>query len=173
MPTPGQTYRFGIFAHLDTLLEVMRLLPGEGFREIEVYSPTPHHEIAHLLGRKPSPVRVFTLVGGVTGLIAGWAVTIGSTILFPIVVGGKPVISIPPFGVVAYITTILFGTVATFIGFLVNARVPQVKVIEGYDERLSSDHFGLLIYCNPEQVMDLEKLLLKLGAVTVTKSHGL
>ncbi len=173
MPLPGQTYRFGIFSHLDTLLAAMKQLPVEGFREVEVYSPTPHHEIAHLLHRKPSPVRVFTLVGGLTGLATGWAMTIGSTILFPIVVGGKPVISIPPFGVVAYIMTILFGAIATFIGFLVNARVPQVKVVEGYDDRLSSDHFGVLIHCHPEEVVKLEKLLKKLGAVAVTKSQGL
>ena len=173
MPLPGQTYRFGIFEHLDTLLSAIRQLPAEGFKEVEVYSPTPHHEITHLLKGRPSPVRVFTLVGGLTGLVTGWAMTIGSTILFPIVVGGKPIISIPPFGVVAYITTILFGTVATFIGFLVNARVPQLKLVEGYDDRLSSDHFGVLVHCSPEQVMNLEKLLKKMGAVDINKSQGL
>ncbi|HTX17807.1 MAG TPA: DUF3341 domain-containing protein [Bacteroidota bacterium] len=173
MPTPGQPYRMGIFAHLDTLLAALRRLPADGFREIEVYSPTPHHEIAHLLERKPSPVRVFTLVGGLTGLATGWVMTIGSTLLFPIVVGGKPIVSIPPFGVVAYITTILFGTIATFIGFLVNARVPQIKVVDGYDERLSSDHFGVLVYSAPERIIELERLLTTLGAVTITKSQGL
>ena len=173
MPLLTRTYRFGIFAHLDTCLSALKQLSGEGFRDMEVYSPTPHHEIVHLLDRKPSPVRVFTLIGGLTGLITGWAMTIGSTMIYSIIVGGKPVISIPPFGVVAYITTILFGTVATFVGFLINARVPQLKVVEGYDDRLSSDHFGVLIYCVPEDVMKLEKLLNKLGAVSVTKSQGL
>ena len=173
MPATTRTYRFGIFAHLDTCLSALKQLPGEGFRDLEVFSPTPHHEIAHVLDRKPSPVRVFTLAGGLMGLITGWGMTIGSTMIYSIIVGGKPVISIPPFGVVAYITTILFGTIATFIGFLVNARVPQLKVVEGYDERLSSDHFGVLIYCPPEDVMKLEKLLTKLGAVSVSKSQGL
>ncbi|HTY12381.1 MAG TPA: DUF3341 domain-containing protein [Bacteroidota bacterium] len=170
---PTRTYRFGIFAHFDTCLAVIKRLPAEGFKEIEVYSPTPHHEIAHALKRKPSPVRVFTLVGGLTGLAAGWAMTIGSTMIYSIIVGGKPIISIPPFGVVAYITTILFGTIATFIGFLVNARMPQVKIVEGYDERLSSDHYGVLAYCLPEDVMKLEQLLKQLGAETVTRSQGL
>jgi molybdopterin-containing oxidoreductase family membrane subunit len=173
MASSLRPYRFGIFSHLDTCLGAIKQLPGDGFKEIEVYSPTPHHEIAHVLRRKPSPVRVFTLVGGLIGLIAGWAMTIGSTMIYPIIVGGKPIISIPPFGVVAYITTILFGTIATFIGFLVNARVPQVKIVQGYDERLSSDHFGVLAYCLPEDVMKLEKLLKKLGAVAVTGSQGL
>ena len=126
-----------------------------------------------MISRKPSPVRAFTLVGGLTGLITGWAMTIGSTMLYPIIVGGKPIISIPPFGVVAYITTILFGTIATFIGFLVNARMPQVKIVEGYDERLSSDRYGVLAYCLPEDVVKLEKLLKQLGAETVTRSQGL
>ncbi len=173
MPTPVRTYRFGIFSHLDACVAAIKQLPGEGFREIEVYSPTPDHEIAHALRRKPSSVRVFTLAGGLAGLTAGWAMTIGSTMIYPIVVGGKPVISIPPFGVVAYITTILFGTIATFIGFLINARVPQIKIVEGYDGRLSSDHFGILAYCLPEDVVRLEKLLKKLGAVTVNRSQGL
>ncbi len=166
-------YRFGIFSHLDTCLAAIRQLPSEGFKEIEVYSPTPHHEIAHVLDRKPSPVRVFTLVGGLTGLITGWAMAIGSTMVYSIIVGGKPIVSIPPFGVVAYITTILFGTIATFIGFLVNARFPQITIVEGYDERLSSDHFGVLAHCLPEEVVKLEKLLKKLGAVAVTGSRGL
>jgi len=173
MPLPTRTHRFGIFGHLDTLLAVIKQLPAEGFREIEVYSPTPHHEISHALGRKPSPVRIFTLIGGLTGLITGWAMTIGSTMIYPIIVGGKPIVSIPPFGVVAYITTILFGTIATFIGFLVNARMPQIKIVEGYDERLSSDHYGVLAYCLPEDVVKLEKLLKQLGAETVARSQGL
>lgn len=168
-----RTYRFGVFEYLDGCLAAIHRLPEEGFKELEVYSPTPHHEIVHALGRKPSPVRVFTLAGGLLGLATGWAMTIGSTMIYSIVVGGKPVISIPPFGVVAYITTILFGTVATFIGFLVNARVPQIKVVEGYDERLSSDHFGVLAYCSPEEVIKLERLLKKLGAVTVNRSEGM
>ena len=170
MHTPLSTYRFGIFAHLDSCLGAIKGLPGEGFREFDVYSPTPHHDIAHALGRKPSPVRVFTLVGGLLGLISGWGMTIGSTMIYSIIVGGKPVISIPPFGVVAYITTILFGVIATFIGFLINARVPQVKLVEGYDERLSSDHFGIIAYCRSEDVLRLEKLLKKFGAVEVTRS---
>jgi hypothetical protein len=106
-------------------------------------------------------------------LITGWAMAIGSTMVYSIIVGGKPIVSIPPFGVVAYITTILFGTIATFIGFLVNARVPQLTIVEGYDERLSSDHFGVLAHCLPEEVVKLEKLLKKLGAVAVTGSQGL
>ena len=93
-------YRFAIFSHLDTCLGAIKQIAGDGFKEIVVYSPTPHHEIAHVLHRKPSPVRVFTLVGGLTGLIAGWAMTIGSTMIYPMIVGGKPIISIPPFGVV-------------------------------------------------------------------------
>ncbi len=173
MPMPTRTYRFGIYGHLDTCLAVVRRLPAEGFTEIEVYSPTPHHEISHALGRKPSPVRVFTLLGGLTGLLTGWAMTIGSTMIYSIIVGGKPIIAIPPFGVVVYITTILFGTISTFIGFLINARMPQIKIVEGYDERLSSDHFGVLAYCLPEDVVKLEKLLKQSGAAAVTRSQGL
>ncbi|MBI3789029.1 MAG: DUF3341 domain-containing protein [Ignavibacteriales bacterium] len=161
-----------VFSAIDSLLAGIKSLKESGHENFLVYSPVPHHDIEHALHRPKSPVRVFTLIGGLTGFAAGWALTIYSVYHYPLIVGGKPLVSIPPFGVLAYILTILFGALATMLGFLLNARLPQLRLTSSYDERLSSDHFGLQIFGSDDELKNFEKSMKKLGAVKVRKGDG-
>lgn len=167
MPRPGRPGVFAVYAHLDETLAGIRALQSAGVKSFEVISPVPHHEISHLLHQKPSPVRMFTLAGGLIGLAIGWGITLGPLDNFNLHVGGKPLFSIPPFGVVAYICTILFGALATVAGMIVNTRLPQTITSEGYDPRLSSDHFGIRVYCDKDKSADCMALLIRTGAVEV------
>lgn len=160
-----------VFPAQDLLLKGIQDLKKSRHENFLVYTPVPHHDIEHLLHRPKSPVRVFTLLGGLTGFCAGWALTIGSALHYPLIVGGKPVLSIPPFGVLAYILTILFGAIATMVGFLVNARLPQLRLAAAYDERLSGDHYGIEVFGKEDELKGFEKRLRKLGAVEVRKSE--
>ena len=54
-----------------------------------------------------SPVRLFTLIGGLTGCAAGFGMTIWMSHDWPLVVGGKPIGAIPPYVVIAFELTIL------------------------------------------------------------------
>ena len=47
-----------------------------GHRDLVVYTPAPNHEIEEALEHRVSPVRLFTLIGGLTGCAAGFAMTI-------------------------------------------------------------------------------------------------
>jgi hypothetical protein len=44
-------------------------------------------------------------------------------------VGGKPIVSIPAFVIIAFELTILFGALATLTGFLILAGLPSPKGI--------------------------------------------
>jgi molybdopterin-containing oxidoreductase family membrane subunit len=158
-----------VFSGIDYVLLGIKALQDAGMNDFLVYSPIPHHDIEHLLHRKKSPVRIFTLIGAVTGFVTGWALTIGSVMNYPLIVGGKPLISGPPFGVIAYILTILFGVLATMIGFLINARFPQFKLNENYDERLSSDHFGIQVNCDENDFGRFEEMMKNNGAVEIRR----
>ena len=162
-----------VFNAMDLLIKAIQQLQAAGHENFLVYSPLPHHEVERALQRPKSPVRVFTLVGALTGFCTGWALTIYSVTSYPLIVGGKPIISMPPFGVLAYILTILFGALATMLGFLINARLPQLRLAAEYDERLSSDHYGIQIFSDDEAVLaKLEKAMVKAGVVEVRKSDG-
>ncbi len=158
----------GFFADLDALLGALRAAQAGQWGEVRTISPIPLPEVDEALGARPSPVRRFTLAGALVGFVAGWALTIGAAEHYPIIVGGKPLVSITPFGVVAYVCTILFGALFTVAGMLINARLPKIQVGRGYDPRLTGNRFGLQVICREEEIEAVRRKLLELGAEEVT-----
>ena len=116
--TPGV---LGVFSHLDATLDAIKKLRAAGHADFTVYSPIPRHEIEDALGQAVSPVRMFTLIGGIAGCSVGAWLTLWMSGDWPIVVGGKPVGSIPPYVVIMFEMTILFGALSTILGILFNA----------------------------------------------------
>ena len=70
-------------------------LRGAGFDDLEVFSPIPSHEIEHAFDSSPSPVRRWTLIGGLSGVSLGYLMTIWMSYDWELVIGGKPFASIP------------------------------------------------------------------------------
>jgi len=96
-------------------------------RSIDTFTPYHVHEAEELLDRSQSPVRFFTGAGAVTGGIAGFAFTIYTVLSWPLVTGGKEVVSVNAFIVIAYELMILFGGLTAFVGFLHLSRLPVFK----------------------------------------------
>jgi hypothetical protein len=59
------------YRHVDAATESIRSLRRQGRKDLTVYSAAPNHEIETALGHKVSPVRLFTLLGGITGCTGG------------------------------------------------------------------------------------------------------
>ena len=107
---------------------------GVNKEDITVISPFPVREIDEILDSAPSKIKFFTLLGAITGLITGFAFTIYTVLSWPIITGGKPIISIPAFIIIAFELTILFGAIASFAGFLLFAKLPGLKQITSPEE---------------------------------------
>lgn len=97
--------------------------------QMTIFTPYPVHGIDEMLDAPASNVKLFTFVGAVSGFIAGLALTIYTTWSWPIIVGGKPYISLPPYILIAYVLVILFGALASFTGFIFFTRLPDIKNI--------------------------------------------
>ena len=97
---------------------------------LEVISPIPVPEVEQIMGLKPSRLKYFTLAGGLSGLAAGFAFTIFTVKDWPIITGGKPLISTPPFIIIAFALTILLGALVSFAGFLLLAKLPSITKIK-------------------------------------------
>lgn len=95
---------------------------------IRTFTPYLVHEAEELLDSSQSGVRFFTGAGAVTGLAAGFAFTIFTVFDWPstLITGGKPLVSLPAFLVIAYELTILIGCLTAFVGFLGLARMPVI-----------------------------------------------
>ncbi len=154
------------FIHVDGAVDAIRALRAKGYRNLVVHTPAPNHEIEEALEHRVSPVRLFTLIGGLTGCAAGFAMTIWMSYDWPVVVGGKTIASIPPYVVIAFELTILMGALSTV------AAVAIFSVLMGkrgtpYDPRFSDDAIGIFVPTTPDQLGPIEQLLRSAGAVEV------
>lgn len=118
-----------VFEHREAFLEQLRALVAAGVDPDTIGVRMPYYvpEALQIVGRKPDRLRFFPLAGGLAGFGGGLALTIYSVLSWPIIVGGKPIVSLPPFLLIGYLLTILFGALATFAGFLLLARLPSVS----------------------------------------------
>jgi len=102
---------------------------GVGADRLRVYTPFHVHETDELIAQKPSGVRYFTLAGAASGLIAGFALTIWTSLDWPLRTGGKPIVSLLPYLIIGFELTILIGALVSFLGFLILGRFPSADAI--------------------------------------------
>ena len=161
----------GIFEFVDDATAAVRALRQVGHKDLSVYSPVPHHDLEHALEQGPSLVRWVTFGGAVLGLTGGFSLCIYSVTSYPLVVGGKELISLPPFVVIGYESMILLGALANLVGMLALSRLPQVKSKAPYDPRFSEDRIGIWVPCSGDAAARVEQMLRGQGAEEV-KRHA-
>ena len=154
------------FVHVDAAADAIRALRARGMRDLVVYSAAPNHEIEEALDHRVSPVRLFTLIGGLTGCAAGFGMTLWMSYDWPVLVGGKPIGSIPPYVVIAFELTILMGSLITV------AAVALFSILMGrrgvpYDPRFSDDTIGIFVPATQHLARQVEQMMRSAGAVEV------
>ena len=152
------------FKYKDDLLRAIRRVQEQLPERWEVYSPYPDHDLEHHTAGKPSPVRYYTLTGSIMGLVGGLGLAIWSSLKWGLISGGKPVVSIPPFIVVGFEMTILFGALATLVGLVVT-QVSKARGVPGaYNPRFSRDRFGLAVRVRKARVEEFRRVFSETGA---------
>lgn len=157
----------GIFTHLDTATDAIRRLKMDGY-ELTVYSPTPRHEIEEALDSSESPVRIFTLVGAFTGSAAGAALAVWTALDWPLITGGKEIVSLPAFSVIIFELTVLIGALSTVAGLFINARLPRLGRQPGlYHPSFSAGNFGVFAHTRPDRYDAVRTILTESGSEEV------
>ncbi|MGC1676979.1 MAG: DUF3341 domain-containing protein [Candidatus Binataceae bacterium] len=141
-------------------------------RDFHVFYPFPSHAIEHAMGKPKSRVRAVVLAGGIIGVLTGLAVTIGTSWEWNLVVGGKPIVSWPPFIIICFELMILTGGILAVVSFLINAGLPAFESKSGYSSRFSEDRFGLVVKCDESdsaRIENIESILRNAGAEEVLR----
>jgi hypothetical protein len=149
----------GVFDDPLDVAETVTRLRGRGFATLEVYAPAPFEEVELAVDPKPSRVRLFTLIGGLLGVVTGYAMTIWMSLDWPVVIGGKPFAAIPTYTVIAFELTILFGGIFTLLGLFAVGRLPSLRLAPGYSARFSGDEFGLAVEVPDRDVAEVDGLM--------------
>jgi hypothetical protein len=143
-------------------------LRAAGFRELEVYSPCPSHEIEHALGRGPSIVRLYTLIGCLSGVTLAYTMQIWMAYDWPLVIGGKPFAAIVAYTIIGFELNILFGGLLTVAGLLVHGiYLTGRRDHSAYRPSFSGDEFGCVVDCAADQVARAQEVLRSAGCAEV------
>jgi len=157
----------GFFADEESCVQGVAAARRAHLQPEQVFLPFPSERLVEMLDHRPSPVRLWVLLGGIAGCLGGFWLTIGLSMEYPHRTAGMPIISIPPFVIIAFELTILFGALLGLLGFLVHGRLPLFDPVPGYYRRFSADRFGVVFQCRPADRTQVEHVLYEAGASEV------
>ncbi len=158
----------GRFQHVDGASDAIRELKGSGFADLTVYSAMHNHELEEAVGEPVSPVRLWTLFGGVIGCSAGFALALWMSRDWPLLVGGKPIATITPYVVIGFELTILTASLVSVLGIIVLSMRKSLKG-RPYHPTFSDDHIGVFVPCSSDRAASVDETLRRHGAVEVSR----
>src|SRR5438477_7068341 len=161
----------GLFQDPGSVADALEGLRRLGFsgNKVKTLSDVPYPEGA--FGEEPDRHRlyVFPFVGAFCGFSVGLLLTIGTQMAYPIVTGGKPIISIPPMINVMYEGTMLGAILFTVMGIIFESRLPDLSSAP-YDPRISEGYIGVQITRADGRGDAAEQALRDAGAVDVIRA---
>jgi molybdopterin-containing oxidoreductase family membrane subunit len=133
------------FAAPSDAARAIRALRAGGFEDVRAAMPAAYPEVMAALGRPQSPIAFASLPGAAIGVGAGLALTIGTSLVWHLVTGGKPVVSIPPFVVISFELSILVGSIATLAALLAGGWYGGRPRAFPPGARFSGDRVGVFV----------------------------
>src|SRR5947199_6531725 len=141
----------GAFRELDAAVSAIEALKEKNVGAVRVFTPTPRHELEAAIEPPPSPVRRYTLIGGLCGVTFGYWIAIWASDYWPLVVGGKPIASWVPYTIFGFEVMVLIGALSTVAGLFIHSRIPKLTLQMVYDPRLSHGDYVICVECTPDQ----------------------
>jgi Protein of unknown function (DUF3341) len=108
------------------LIHAAEKVRDAGYQKWDVHSPYPLHGMDAAMGLGDSRLGWIVLVMALTGLASAVALIVWTNgIDYPIIIGGKPPISIPSMIPICFELTILFSALGCFLGMLGLNQLPR------------------------------------------------
>jgi hypothetical protein len=151
-----------IFAHPPTATGAVHRLREAGFRDVRVAMPAPFPELMAAIGEPRSVVGRGVLLSTFLGVIVGFALCILTALSWPLVTGGKPIVSLPAFTVIAFEISVLIGGTATHAMLAYTTVTGRLRRrVPVKDPRFSTDRIGIFVVGDSPEI---EELLRAAGA---------
>ena len=163
----------GLFTNADYAAEAGEALQRAGIAQADYdfLTGAPYPEGAFGEREEHHRLYIFPFVGALLGLTSGILLTSMTQMAYPLVTGGKPIISLPPMAIVTYEGTMLGAILFTVLGIIFESRLPNVKT-GLYDPRITEGYIGLLVNAEEDQLNRVAAILTQAGAVEVKRETG-
>lgn len=166
----GKNFVLGIYDDEDVLLEAVTKVRESGVKIHEVFSPFPVHGLEDVLGYKRTRLPIAAFMFGFLGLAL--AVLMQTWMLgvdWPMIIGGKDHISLPPFMPVAFELTVLISALGMVGTFMVVSDLKPYKTPRIYDIRSTDDKHVMAVDLGKNSMSrdEINKVLNESGAQEV------
>jgi Protein of unknown function (DUF3341) len=172
---------YGLMAEFDSaqaLFDAAKRVGEAGYTKTDAYSPFPIHGLHEALGFKERLVAPIVLIGGISGVLAGYGLQYWTQVMdWPMNIGGRPYHSWVSFIPVTFEVTILLSAFAAVFGMLALNGLPMpyhpvfnapnfalasrdrfFLCIESKDPQFNHDEtWAFLSKLGPRVVMDVEE----------------
>jgi|1185.fasta_scaffold20956_3 hypothetical protein len=136
----------GYFDSPDRLDRASQEAARAGWLTIEVFSPACDERLLQIAGATRSPVAITAVGGGVLGLLGGIVLTVGTVRQWPgLIVGGKPLVSMPPFLIIMFELAVLMAAIGAAWSFLAASARARRRAATVPDPVTTDNQFALLI----------------------------
>ncbi len=162
----------GVFSSPNSVADAVDRLRSSGYGDnhVEVLSGTPYPEGSFGEHVPVHKLYIFPLIGAICGFSVGLLITAGTQLSYPMVTGGKPLLSIPPMLIIMYEGTMLGAILFTVIGVIFESRLPRMN-LGVYDTRITEGHIGVMVACPDERVGYTEQILRESGAEEIRRDE--
>ena len=160
----------GLFTLEDAAADAMDALRSAGFSEgeFEVLTGVPYPEGTFGEAEPVHRLFRFPLLGAAAGFTVGLAFTVATQLAFPVVTGGKPILSIPPMAIIMYELTLLGAILFTVGGIIFESRLPRL-FMGAYDPRITEGYIGIAVTTEEERIARAEEVMRGAGAEDIKR----
>ena len=149
---------YGLMAEFDSpaaILAAAEKVRDAGYRRWDVFTPFPIHGMDKVMGLKNSLAGWFALAMGGGAFLSGMGLLWYTNAFdYPLIVGGKPMFSLPMSFVPSYILLVMGGAIGSLVGMLALNQLPRLHhpLFSGRRfELVSRDKFMLVIGANDDR----------------------
>lgn len=158
----------GLYETPDAGADAMDGLRAAGFPigSFDVLTGTPYPEGA--FGEHVPQHRLFRFpfFGAMLGFMLAILMTAGTQLAYPVVTGGKPILSIFAMVIIAYELTMLGAVIATVVGIIFESRLPNLN-LGAYDTRITAGYIGVVVTCDEDRTNEAVTVLRNAGAMEI------
>ncbi len=161
----------GLYTDPNQAADAMDALKEGGFKlgTFDVLTGTPYPEGA--FGEHVPQHRLFRFpaFGAIIGFTLALFLTSSTQIAYPLVTGGKPILSLFAMLVILYEMTMLSAVIATVVGIVFESRLPNVNP-GAYDPRITEGWIGVIVTTDDDSASRASDLLKGAGALEIKQS---
>jgi len=139
----------------------IRALREQGF-VVRAAMPAPIREVVQAIGSPRSTLERATIAGALAGIACGALLTVATSLAWPILTGGMPIVSIPPFVIVTFEMIVLAASLATLGALLLGSWRGGRPRVFPQDERFQVDRIG--VFASGGDESEAERILHASGA---------